>query len=73
MNTEPDTWHRRTIRLRGYDYGSAGAYFVTIATHRRVCLFGEVIDGEMRLNGYGRIVFEEWLRTEVIRQEVMLV
>lgn len=27
---DPDIHHRRSIRLRGYDYTQAGAYFVTI-------------------------------------------
>ena len=72
MTKEPDIRRRRSVRLRDYDYASAGAYFVTICTHGRACLFGDVLDGEMCLNGYGRIVLEEWLRTEVIRQEVAL-
>ena len=38
----PDRHHRRSIRLKGYDYSRAGAYFVTICTHNRECLFGEI-------------------------------
>lgn len=38
----PATHHRRSIRLRGYDYSQAGAYFITICTHNRECLFGAV-------------------------------
>ncbi|MBI5484397.1 MAG: transposase [Deltaproteobacteria bacterium] len=49
----PDIHHRRSIRLREYDYRNAGAYFVTICVFQRECLFGEVVDGEMRLNGLG--------------------
>ena len=36
-----DIHHRRSIRLKGYDYSQAGAYFVTICTQNRECLFGE--------------------------------
>jgi putative transposase len=43
-------YHRRSIRLRGYDYSRAGAYYVTIFVQDRVCLFGDVVGGEMRLN-----------------------
>jgi len=39
--------NRRSIRLRGYDYSHAGAYFVTICTRNRACLFGEIVVGEM--------------------------
>jgi REP element-mobilizing transposase RayT len=58
---DPRFHHRRSIRLRGYDYSQAGAYFVTIVTHGRACLFGEIVDGEMTLNRLGQIVRWEWL------------
>ena len=51
---------RRSLRLQGYDYAKAGAYFVTVATENRLCLFGEVDGGEMRLNETGRLVDEAW-------------
>ena len=46
---------RRSIRLPGYDYGSPGAYFVTICTAQRRHLFGEVVDEDVRLSPLGRI------------------
>ncbi|MBI5840645.1 MAG: hypothetical protein HZB19_11140 [Chloroflexi bacterium] len=46
--------HRRSIRLPGYDYSQAGAYFVTIVAYQRECLFGEIVDGEMVLNHAGK-------------------
>lgn len=52
--------HRRSVRLKGYDYAQAGAYFVTICTHECACLFGEIVDGEMQLNVIGRLVDAEW-------------
>jgi putative transposase len=52
--------HRRSIRLDGYDYAQTGAYFITICTHDRRCLFGEIVDGGMRLNDVGRIIAEQW-------------
>lgn len=48
--------HRRSIRLTGYDYSRAGAYFVTICTKDRECLLGEMVDGTMRLNEAGLVV-----------------
>ena len=59
MNDHSDH-HRRSIRLSGYDYKEAGAYFITVCTHRRRCLFGDVIDGEMRLNDAGHVVYDVW-------------
>jgi putative transposase len=52
--------HRRSIRLPDYDYSQPGAYFVTIVAWQRECLFGEIADGEMRLNQFGKIVERAW-------------
>ena len=60
MTYDPTRHHRRSIRLKGYDYTQPGAYFVTICTHERTCLFGEVVDGVMVLNAYGRIAQACW-------------
>ena len=54
--------HRHSIRLPGYDYSQAGAYFVTICTYHRQLLFGEIHDGEMQLNASGRMVSAQWLQ-----------
>jgi len=48
MNHDLNKHHRRSIRLKGYDYAQPGAYFVTICTQDQACLFGEVVDGQMR-------------------------
>ncbi len=50
MAYHPDIHHRRSIRLKGYDYSRPGAYFVTVCTQGRACKFGEIVDGVMRLN-----------------------
>ncbi len=52
-------FHRRSIRLKEYDY-CVGAYFVTMVAQRRKCLFGEITNGEMLLNEFGRIAAECW-------------
>jgi REP element-mobilizing transposase RayT len=57
---DPRIHHRRSIRLRGYDYSQAGAYFVTIVAWKRDMLFGDVVDGEMKLNRCGETVQKWW-------------
>jgi putative transposase len=57
---DPEIHHRRSIRLKGYDYAQEGAYYVTIVTWRREFLFGEVVKQEMRLSQHGKIVDECW-------------
>ena len=51
---------RRSIRLRGYDYSQAGAYFVTICVQDRACVFGNVVDGRMCLSAAGLMVRRVW-------------
>jgi len=60
MPYNPNRHHRRSIRLEEYDYRQAGLYFVTICTQDRLCLFGEVVDGEMVLNEAGRMIRRIW-------------
>ncbi|MEK7214475.1 MAG: transposase, partial [Chloroflexota bacterium] len=48
-----DKHHRQSIRLQGYDYSQPGVYFVTIVTRDRQCLFGEIVEGAMKLNDAG--------------------
>ncbi|QKG80619.1 transposase [Tenuifilum thalassicum] len=58
---KPNIHHRHSIRLRGYDYSQAGAYFITICTQNRTCLFGNVVDGNMVLNDAGMVAQNCWL------------
>ena len=55
----PQIHHRRSIRLKGYDYSQKGLYFVTICVKNRKCLFGEIINQQMILNDAGKMV-EKW-------------
>ena len=72
MNYDPTRHHRRSIRLPAYDYAQAGAYFVTMVTHQRQCLFGEIVGGQMWLAAYGQVVSEQWLRSALVRDEIEL-
>lgn len=49
-------YNRKNLRLPGFDYSQEGAYFVTIVTQHRRCLFGWVVAGEMKMNDAGRMV-----------------
>lgn len=60
MKYDPNKHHRRSIRLKGYDYTSPGMYFITVCTHQRQCLFGAIVDGEMELNDFGQIAVDCW-------------
>lgn len=73
MTYNPEIHHRRSVRLKDYDYSQTGVYFVTICTHDRSRLFGNIAaDGEMRCNAYGEIVYQEWGRLQELRQNVEL-
>jgi putative transposase len=58
--THDPTHHRRSIRLPSYDYTRAGAYFVTICTQDRECVFGEVVQGQMMANTAGQMIESVW-------------
>jgi len=61
MPYRPDRQHRRSIRLRGYDYAQPGAYFVTLCTQGSLPLLGEVADGAMSLSAGGCAIEAVWL------------
>jgi REP element-mobilizing transposase RayT len=61
-----------SVRLRSWDYASPGWYFVTVCTKNKENFFGDVIAGEMYLSEVGRIVSEEWMKTAIIRSNILL-
>lgn len=60
MRYDPARHHRRSLRLPSWDYRWAGAYFVTLTTHEREMLFGEIVDGELMPSKYGEIAMRCW-------------
>ncbi len=62
--------HRRSIRIKGYNYASSGAYFITICTNKHEQLFGEIVNGKMELNECGKIVQSEWIKTGILRSNI---
>ncbi len=72
MSYDPKIHHRRSIRLQTWDYSWGWWYYITLCTHERECLFGEIVGDAMELNGTGKFVEEEWLKTSTIRPNVEL-
>ena|SRR5690554_660803 len=72
MKYNPEKHHRCSIRLKGYDYSQPGLYFITLCVQNRHCLFGEIENGEMICNEYGKIATTEWINTESIRDNIRL-
>lgn len=72
MGFDPNKHQRRSIRLQDYDYDDVGAYFITICTFQRRCLFGKIIEREMELSTFGKIALDEWQKTEVVRQNITI-
>ena len=62
MRPAAEKLHRRSIRLKAYDYAQPGAYFVTMVSHAREPIFGQIADCEMHLNAFGRIAAQQWLQ-----------
>ena len=66
MKYNPQKHHRKSIRLKGYDYSQAGLYFITICCNRRGnplrLPFGHIENGEMILNEFGQIAYNEWVK-----------
>lgn len=59
MKYNPELHHRKSIRLKNYDYSQEGAYFITICVQNKECLFGKIAGGEMQLNSAG-LMIEKW-------------
>ena len=62
MPYDPNKHHRRSTRLKGYDYTQEGAYFITICTFAKQYLFGEIENDQMSLSDYGQIATDCWVK-----------
>jgi len=69
MKYNPNTHHRHTIRLQGYDYSQEGLYFITLVCKNKISQFGKIENGNMVLNQQGMIAQEEWHKTMNIRSK----
>ena len=66
MKYDPTKHHRRSIRLKGYDYAQPGWYFITICAQDREMVFGDIVNGKMILNAMGKIIKNYWLKFLII-------
>ena len=60
MKYNPQNHHRRSIRLKGYDYSLPGEYYITMVTQNRENLFGDIIDDKVVLSEAGEMVQKTW-------------
>ena len=65
-------YRNESIRLRNYDYWREGLYFVTVCTKNRNSFFGSIVNDKMVLSEIGKIVSEEWKKSEIIRKHIYL-
>jgi REP element-mobilizing transposase RayT len=72
MPYNPDIHHRRSVRLQEYDYSQAGLYFITLCAQNHECVFGNIVNGKMILNEYGKITNDCWLEIPQHYQNIVL-
>jgi len=72
MTKYKNRYRAETTRLKGWDYTTAGWYFVTICTRNRKPYFGEILDDEMHLSSIGKILADEWQETALMRPYISL-
>ncbi len=72
MTYNPQIHHRKSIRLKGYDYSREGLYFITLCVQNRLQLFGKIKNGKTELNIFGKIAKEEWKKSTEIRKNISL-
>ncbi|MBK8187926.1 MAG: transposase [Cellvibrio sp.] len=61
MRFNPEIHHRKSIRLKNYDYSALGFYFITICCHQQLPLLGKIRNGLMHNNDIGNLVVQCWL------------
>jgi REP element-mobilizing transposase RayT len=64
--------NRHSVRLTEYNYSMPGAYYITICTHERLCILGEIANDRIILSEWGHIIREEWFRSKEVRKEIEL-
>ena len=73
MPYDPDKHHRRSIRLKGYDYALEGGYFITLVVQGRQCVLGKIDgDSEVSLSQPGGMI-EYWLGRLVTRFDTLVI
>ncbi len=52
--------NRKHVRMKDHDYTVAAMYFITSSVKNNRCVFGNVSEGKMILNMYGKVAEEQW-------------
>ena len=60
MKYDPLKHHRRSIRLKNYDYTLPGAYFITICTRENGDILGYLVGQQVELSPLGQVVAGHW-------------
>jgi len=63
---------RKPLRLKNYNYSQNGCYFLTICTQNRTCLFGNVTNGEMKLNKFGIIAQDNIKKIDTLYDDIFI-
>jgi REP element-mobilizing transposase RayT len=69
---DPQKHHRRSIRLKGWDYAGAGLYFVTICTYGRQNLFADPRLHEIAMMAWNHIPQQEHARHAVLDESILM-
>jgi REP element-mobilizing transposase RayT len=72
MTFDSSKHHRHSIRIQEFDYSSNGCYFITICTKNNEHHFGKIQNGKIILSDVGEIVYDEWIKTKQIRENIDL-
>ncbi|MCI4626019.1 MAG: hypothetical protein L3V56_08655, partial [Candidatus Magnetoovum sp. WYHC-5] len=64
MKSDTQEHRRRSLRLKGYDYSQNNAYFITICSQNKECLFGNIKEQRMILNCAGEMLQKWWFELE---------
>jgi putative transposase len=63
---------RSSIRIKDFDYGNPGYYFVTICSYEKRCLFGRARQGLIELSDIGIMIQFLWENIGILNRHVEL-
>lgn len=72
MEKYQNKYRIQSHRKPNWDYSAEAMYFLTIVTQHRECILGTIVNHEMVLSDFGKIVEMEWFKSFEIRDELLL-
>jgi putative transposase len=72
MDKYKNKYRIQSHRKPNWDYSSNAMYFLTIVTQNRVCNLCKIVNNEIILSDFGKIVEGEWFKSFEIRNELFL-